>query len=169
MDENHTATDDAPAAEVRARTLPVQRLVNRLVCGLLATPLVCRVVGRRLITLYVVGRKTGRRYTVPVAYVPHEGALLVGTPFGWARNLRSGETVEVRLKGRRQPADVQVVADEPGVVAAYALMAGLNHQFASFNRIGLDAAGNPDPVDLHLAWAAGARAIRLTPTPERRP
>lgn len=163
MDENRTAKDDARAPETRARTLRMQRLVNRLVRGLLRTPLVCRVVGRRLSTLYVVGRKTGRRYTVPVAYVPDEGALLVGTPFAWARNLRSGEPVDVRLLGRRRSADVQVVTDEPGVVAAYAVMASRNHQFAAFNRIGLDAAGQPDPVDLHLAWAAGARAIRLTP------
>ena len=165
MDENRTATHDAQAAQVRARTLPVQRLVNRLVRGLLRTPLLCRVVGRRLITVYVVGRKTGRQYTVPVAYLPHEGALLIGTPFAWARNLRSGEPVEVRLLGRRRSADVQVVTDEPGVVTAYAVMASRNHQFAAFNRIGLDAAGQPDPVDLHLAWAAGARAIRLTPRP----
>ena len=27
------------------------------------------------------------------------GALLVGTPFGWARNLRTGEAVDLRLKG----------------------------------------------------------------------
>lgn len=166
MDENRTATHDARVADVRARTLPVQRLVNRLVRGLLATPGVSQLVGRRLITLYVVGRKTGRRYTVPVAYIADEGALLIGTPFAWARNLRSGEPVEVRLLGRRRSADVQVVTDEPGVVAAYALMASRNHQFAAFNRIGLDAAGNPDPEDLHLAWAAGARAIRLTPRPQ---
>lgn len=167
MDENRTARSNARTAEVRARKLPVQGLVNRLVRGMLRTPLVSRVVGRKLITLYVVGRKTGRRYTVPVAYTAHEGALLVGTPFAWARNLRSGETVTVRLQGRRRAADVQVVTDEAGVVAAYALMASRNPQFASFNRIGLDAAGNPDPVDLHLAWAAGARAIRLTPTSQR--
>lgn len=165
MDENRTATDDARVPEARARTLRVQRLVNRLVRGLLRTPLVCRVVGRRLITVYVVGRKTGRRYTVPVAYIPDEGALLIGTPFGWARNLRTGEPVDVRLQGRRRSADVRVVTDEPGVVAAYGLMASRNRQFAAFNRIGLDAAGQPDPVDLHLAWAAGARAIRLTPRP----
>jgi hypothetical protein len=38
-----------------------------------------------------------------------------------------------------------------------------NHTFAKFNGIGLDSAGRPDETDLHLAWAAGARAFRLTP------
>jgi hypothetical protein len=37
-----------------------------------------------------------------------------------------------------------------------------NRQFAKFNKIGLDSAGNPDPEDLHSAWTAGARAFRLT-------
>ena len=42
-------------------------------------------------------------------------------------------------------------------------MASDNHNFAKFNRIGLDADGRPDEADLRLAWAAGARAVRLTP------
>jgi hypothetical protein len=42
-------------------------------------------------------------------------------------------------------------------------MARDNHAFAKFNRIGLDQAGEPSPADLQLAWAAGARVIRLTP------
>ena len=45
----------------------------------------------------------------------------------------------------------------------YAVMARDNHSFAKFNKIGFGPVGTPDPADLHLAWAAGARAIRLTP------
>jgi deazaflavin-dependent oxidoreductase (nitroreductase family) len=147
----------------RAKLLAVQGLVNRIIRGALRTPLVSRLVGGRLITLYVVGRKSGRRYTVPVAYTRHEGDLLVGTPFGWGRNLRTGEPVVIRLKGRRRLADVQVMTDENAVADAYAVMARDNHAFAKFNNIGFDADGNPDPDDLHLTWAAGARAFRLTP------
>ncbi len=147
----------------RAQTLAAQDLVNRIVRGLLRTPLISRLVGSRLITVYVVGRKSGRRYPVPVAYTRHEGDLLVGTPFGWGRNLRTGEPVAIRLKGRRRLADVRVLTEEHDVVDAYAVMARDNHGFAKFNRIGFDPAGNPVPGDLHLAWAAGARAFRLTP------
>jgi hypothetical protein len=154
---------DAPsAAAARARTLPWQGLANRVVRGLLRTPLVCRVVGNRLITVYVVGRKSGRRYAVPVAYTRYHGTLLIGTPFGWGRNLRTGQPVDTRIKGKRLPADVQVTTDSAGVVELYAVMARDNHQFAKFNNIGIDEAGEPNPTDLHLAWAAGARAIRLS-------
>jgi deazaflavin-dependent oxidoreductase (nitroreductase family) len=153
---------DQTATDVRARTLTGQRVVNRLVRGLLRTPLLSRALGKRLITIYVIGRKTGHRYTLPVAYIRQGEALLIGSPFGWIRNLRTGEQVDIRLKGKRLPASVEVVADEAGVVDAYATMAR-NNQFAKFNRIGVDAGGNPNPAHLHLAWAAGARAVRLTP------
>jgi len=121
-------------------------------------------VGARLITVYVVGRKSGRHYAVPVAYTRHDGVLLVGTPFGWGRNLRTGEAVDIRLKGKRRRADVAVVTDEAGVVENYAVMARDNRQFAKFNKIGVDQDGEPNPTDLHLAWTAGARAFRFTPS-----
>jgi hypothetical protein len=163
-----SASPDPPAggqsaAPARAQTLVLQGLANRLVRGLLRTPLLNRIVGGRLVTLYIVGRKSGRRYTVPVAYTRYDGGLLFGTPFAWGRNLRTGEPVDIRLKGRRRSADVQAFTDEAGVTERYAVMARDNHSFAKFNKIGLDQDGNPDPADLHLAWAAGARAFQLAP------
>ncbi len=155
--------DGQAAPPVRAQTLALQGLANRLVRGLLRTPLVCRAVGNRLVTLYLVGRKSGRRYSVPVAYTSHDGVLFIGTPFAWGRNLRTGDPVDIRLKGRRRPADVQVITDEVGVTEQYAAMAHDNHAFARFNKISLDHDGNPNPADLRLAWSAGARAYRLTP------
>jgi deazaflavin-dependent oxidoreductase (nitroreductase family) len=152
-----------PTPAVRAQLLPLQPLVNRLIRGLVRTPLLCRLVGKRLITVYLIGRKSGRRYAVPVAYTRRDGSLLVGTQFAWARNLRTGEPVYIRLAGKRRPADVRVVADETGVVENFALMARDNHAFARFNKIGLDERGDPRPEDLHLAWAAGARVAVLTP------
>ena len=152
-----------PASAVRAQTLPLQGLVNRVIRGLLRAPLLSRPVGKRLITVYLVGRKSGRHYAVPVAYTRRDGTRLVGTQFAWVRNLRTGEPVDIRLDGKRRSADVQVVADETGVVEHLALMARDNHQFARFNKIGLDQRGDPRPGDLHLAWAAGARVAVLTP------
>jgi deazaflavin-dependent oxidoreductase (nitroreductase family) len=146
-----------------AHTLALQNTANRVVRVLLRTPLLARLIGTRLLTVYVVGRKTGKRYAVPVAYSRHEGVLMFGTEFRWVRNLRTGEPVEIRLAGRRRTADVTVTTDEAGVVADYGVLARDNHQFARFNRIALDDAGEPDPADLHRRWAAGARSVRLSP------
>ena len=158
-----SAKAERESASPMAQTLAYQNLANLVVRGLLRTPLLCRPVGARLITIYVVGRKSGKRYAVPVAYTRHDGALLVGTPFGWGRNLRNGQVVDIRLKGKRRRMNVAVVTDEDGVVENYAVMARDNRQFAKFNKIDVDPAGDPNPVDLHLAWAAGARAFRFVP------
>ena len=156
-------SDSTAIPDPRAQTLAMQGLANRVVRGLLRTPLLSRAVGGRLVTLYIAGRKSGRRYTIPVAYTRDGDDLLIGTPFGWGRNLRTGEPVEIRLKGRRRQADVRVYKDEADVAGAYATMTRDNKAFANFNKIGFDADGNPNPEDLHLAWMAGARAFRLTP------
>ncbi len=160
---SESSAEKPPVVDARAQTLALQGLANWIVRGLLRTPLVSRAVGKRLITVYVVGRKSGRHYSVPVAYTREDSALLIGTPFGWGRNLRTGESVDIRLQGKRRPADVQVFSDEAGIAEYYGVMARDNRNFAKFNKIGLDHDGNPDPDDLRLAWAAGARAFRLTP------
>jgi hypothetical protein len=147
----------------RAQTLAFQGLANSLVRTLLRTPLIGSAMGGRLITLYLVGRKSGKHYEIPVAYTRDGEDLLIGTPFGWGRNLRTGEPIDILLKGKRRTADVQVITDEAGVTAHYAAMVRDNRQFAKFNKIGIDADGNPNPADLRAAWAAGARGFRLTP------
>lgn len=157
------SSPNQPAVEPRAQLLPMQSAANRIIRCMLHTPLLCRAAGGRLVVVYAVGRKSGRQYSIPVAYTASDGALLIGTPFSWARNLRTGESVDILLKGKRRPADVEVFTDEQHVTEQFAIMSKDNRQFAKFNKIGLDKDGNPSPEDLHLAWAAGARAIRLIP------
>ena len=145
------------------QTLKGQRVANVVVRGLLRVPGLSHVIGRRLVTLYVVGRRTGRRYAIPVAYEREGPHILVGTPFAWARNLRTGDTIAVQLQGRRRRCDVEVLVSEADVVAAYARMARANPAFAKFNRIRRGDDGEPDAEDLRSAWRAGARVLRLTP------
>lgn len=133
----------------RAHTMRFQGAANRLMRGLLRTPLICRGIGKYLITVYVVGRKSGKRYIVPVAYTRHDGGLLIGTPFGWVRNLRTGTPVSIRLKGKLREADVEVYTDQSRVVDAYSIMAADNHNFAKFNQIRIGADGTPNAEDLH--------------------
>src|ERR1700745_841789 len=111
MTEQPVTGRQAAAPAPRAQTLAAQSLVNRIIRGLLRTPLLSRLVGSRLLTLYVCGRKSGRHFAVPVAYTRHEGDLLIGSPFGWGRNLRTGEPVEIRLKGRGRLREVQAPSD----------------------------------------------------------
>jgi hypothetical protein len=162
--ESVTPPDGAPSTPpVRANTTAFQSLANSAVRGLLRAPLIGPAMGGRLITLYIVGRKSGKHYEIPVAYTPDGDDLLVGTPFAWGRNLRTGEPIDILLKGKRRTADVEAFTDEAGVTAHYTTMARENPTFAKFNKIGIDPDGNPNPADLHATWAAGARGFRLTP------
>ena len=156
-------TGPKTAPKTGPKTPAWQRVANRLVRGLLRTPLISLGMGNRLVTLYIRGRKSGRRYSIPVAYTRHGEVMLIGTPFGWGRNLRTGEPVEIRLKGKRRQADVVAYTLEEDVVRVYELMTRDNKVFANFNKVGYDADGNPKPEDLHRAWADGARAFQLTP------
>jgi hypothetical protein len=142
--------------------MPMQGAVNVILRGLLSTPGVASGIGKRLITLYVVGRKSGKRYTIPVAYSTHESDLLIATPAPWGRNLRTGEPLEVKYKGRRRSVDVEVVKDEPGVVALYDFICRDNKNFAKFNKVEIDSAGDPKPEDLQAAWRNGGRVFKLT-------
>ena len=154
-------TERRPAGQ--ARVMSTQKVANAIVSTLLRTPGVSSGIGKRLVIINVTGRKTGKKYSVPVAYTRHEGILLVGTPFAWARNMRTGEPVEIILQGKRRQADVEVIRDEEGVVATYDVICRDNRQFAKFNNIGFGPDGAPLPGDLHAAWAHGARAYRLSP------
>lgn len=80
----------------------LQRLGNLFVIGLLRSPL-HRLLSGSLLLISYQGRRSGRRFTIPVMYAEREGTLtiLVGHPERktWWRNLRHGAEVEVRLRG----------------------------------------------------------------------
>jgi hypothetical protein len=143
--------------------MSMQKAANVIVRGLLRTPGISAGIGRRLLTVYAVGRKSGRHYDVPVAYTGYEGRLLFGTVFAWARNLRTGEPVAIRLKGRKVLADVRVHDGEEDVTRLLAVICRDSRNFAKFNKIRLGDDGAPDADDLRLAWREGARVYELTP------
>ncbi|MFL6113985.1 MAG: nitroreductase family deazaflavin-dependent oxidoreductase [Catenulispora sp.] len=148
----------------RAQTLRMQGLVNALTRTALSTPGVAKGIGRRLILLYVVGRNTGKKYAVPVSYMKHEGKALIGTQFGWVRNLQTGQSVEVRYKGKLRTAEAEVVDEQERVIELFEMLCRDNHAFAKFHNIAIDSKGEPDPAALREAYQLGARVVLLTPT-----
>lgn len=159
----NSGSAEAGARATRPQTGRMQGINNKIVRGMLVTPGISSGIGRFLLTVYAVGRKTGKRYSVPVAYTPHEGKLLFGTGFGWAKNLRTGEPVDIRYKGKRVTCDVEVFTEEEDVTRLYAVICRANKTFAGFNKISYGANGEPDADDLRAAWRGGARAFLLAP------
>ena len=103
-------TEQPPNREQMARMARRMRMANvpmRVLLGLpFPTPL-----SSRLMLVTHTGRKTGHRYRQPVSYVRDGDVLL--TPGGgrWTDNLRDGEPVPVRLRGRDVVARPDLVRD----------------------------------------------------------
>jgi deazaflavin-dependent oxidoreductase (nitroreductase family) len=91
------------------------RLASRL------NPAVVWILGSRihpllsfgLMLITVTGRRSGRRYTLPVGYQRQSDRLTVlvskAPRKSWWRNYRSPGPVEVRLRGRRRVGEARVV------------------------------------------------------------
>ena len=57
-------------------------------------------VSKQIMLFSFKGRKTGKRYTIPVAYLRKNNELTVYTHSNWWKNLRGGAPVTVRIQGR---------------------------------------------------------------------
>lgn len=93
--------------------LPIRilRRLKPLVVGLLRSP-VHGLLSREILVLSWTGRRSGRRFELPLSYVPHAGALYLCTrPDGstWWRHLRPAARVALVLAGRRVAADAVLV------------------------------------------------------------
>lgn len=76
--------------------------MNAVPSLLLRSPL-HRLMSRRYLLLTFTGRKTGRHYTTPVAYVRDGDHLVLSTDSPWGANVIGGRAVTVLLGGRSYP------------------------------------------------------------------
>jgi len=153
----------ALSRRLQMRAMPaVFRVVNvamRFVLGLpVATPL-----GKRLMLVYLTGRKTGRQYRQPVSYVRDGEKLL--TPGGgrWKLNLVEGEPTHVRLGGRDIALRPELVHDPAEVDRLLGVMSAKNPMVGRFVPIPKGADGHYDRARLDLAIGHGFRIVRWSP------
>lgn len=150
----------------------VFRVVNVPMRALLGLP-VPTPLAKRLMLVHHIGRRTGEHYRQPVSYVEAEGTLL--TPGGgrWTRNLRDGEPVHIRLRGRDVTAWPELVADPDEIERLLAVMIKANPTLQRFVRIPRDATGRLNPSTLAAAIEHGFRVVRWhtdpAPIPPSRP
>src|SRR5919201_997478 len=78
----------------------VLHAINPFVSAILRSPL-HGLLSTQLMLLTYTGRKSGKRYTIPVGYARDGETLVVFSSRSWRRNLRGGAPVEVLLQGRR--------------------------------------------------------------------
>ena len=126
-------------------------------------PLLRSRFGRKmhdLALLSFTGRKTGRRYSVPVAYheLGEHGVIL--TARTWRVNLRGGAEVEVVHDGVSRPMRAELIEDPREVALIYEEL--LRHVVLSKAKlsIGLEVVGDEIPTEEQIERAiAGRRAV----------
>jgi hypothetical protein len=153
------STTSAPRP-LRVRLLPrLFRVVNVPMRFLLGLP-VPTPLGGRLMLVYLTGRKSGRRYRLPVSYVRDGETLL--TPGGgrWKLNLVEGRPERLRLRGRDISARPEIVSDPDQVERLLSRMAEANPAVARFVPIPRTADGRFDRDRLEAAIGYGFRVIR---------
>jgi len=87
--------DRKTAVWVQPPPVPVMRLVSPLMRRLLRSPLASRLPPA-LTLLEFAGRRSGRRFAVPVGVHEVQDGSVVFTEAGWRRNFAGGPEVTVR-------------------------------------------------------------------------
>jgi endonuclease YncB( thermonuclease family) len=154
---NEPSATSQPRLRRRARRM---RLVNPIMRLLLRVPFPTPL-NRRLMLLTFTGRKTGRIYHQPVSYVADGKTLL--TPGGgrWKLNLREGEPIRIRLRGRDVLARPAFIRSGEEVERDLRTMMAQNPRIASFVPfVGRD--GRLDRSAMEAALAHGFCIVRWT-------
>ncbi len=141
------------------------KMANPVVSLLLRSPL-HGLLDSSVLLLHVTGRKTGRRYDIPVGYAEAGGRLTVVTIAPWRVNLRGGADVEVTLRGCRRPMHALLTEDPAAVAVAYQDAIGRLGWDKARRHLGLSTRDGRPPTVLELKDAAreyGWSAITLTP------
>jgi hypothetical protein len=156
-------TKRPPSRRAQATLFRIANVPMRAVLGLpFGTPL-----GKRLMLLYITGRVTGKRYRQPVSYVRDGDDLL--TPGGgrWRLNLRDGEPVRIRLRGRDLTVRPDLVQDPDEIERLLGVMTAANPAISRFVRIPKTPDGHFDRSSLAAAVRYGFRIVRWHPvTPQ---
>jgi hypothetical protein len=146
-----------PAVLLRVSN-PVMRLLLRSPVG--------GPMRKQFMVLRFTGRKTGRRYDIPVTAHRLEGELYALTDARWRNNFRGGADVEVTLDGHVTRMRGQLLDDPETVAPIYADIIGRLGVKRAQRMIGIKIHAPATPSTEALAEAARRyhmSAVRLAP------
>ncbi len=130
------------------------------------TPMICilrsplhGLLSKTTVLLIVSGRKSAKKYTLPVNYVRDRETLWVTSQRErtWWRNLQGGAPLQVVLAGQALPAVGEAFVEEGAVVEGLQVYLRKSPQVARYFGVTLDENGQPDPAG--LAHASHERVV----------
>ena len=112
------------------------------------------------------GRRSGRRYSTPIAYLREGATVWVTTGDRWWRNLVHGAPLRIRVAGRWRDARGTPVTDLADSTATHARLLREHAWFRWLSGIPGDRAGGADPQALDKALRSGRVLVRIDLAPE---
>lgn len=150
-----------PAVERRRPPRALVRAVNPVVRRLVARG----VAGGQLLVLHYRGRRTGRRYDLPVGYHVVDGAVVVLTDSGWRHNFGQATEVEATLRGERRAYEARLEDRPERVAEVYRTLFERLGTRGAQRRLGLQVHVDRAPTTSELAdlvRTCGLAAVLLT-------
>ena len=112
-------SEDTPVIEPNHPSDAMLKVINPLIRLLLRSPL-GRRMNAQMLVLTFTGRKSGRRFELPLTAHRSGGELYVLTGARWQHNFHGGRDADVRLDGHVTPVRGVLVEDPQQVAEVYA-------------------------------------------------
>ncbi|MFQ6085544.1 MAG: nitroreductase family deazaflavin-dependent oxidoreductase [Candidatus Bathyarchaeia archaeon] len=134
---------------------------DRIIRWILGSPL-HGLVSKNMMLITLTGRKSGKRYTVPVNYVREDDVFFVVSyrHRTWWRNLRGGAPVTVRVKGQELKAVGESIEDKEAVAAGLLAYLQKVPYYAKYFQVTLESDSQPNSEE--VARAAQNRVMIRT-------
>jgi hypothetical protein len=157
---NATTNQQATASQRREPPKALFAVLNPIFKTLIRSPL-HGVASKSLMTMTITGRKSGKRYVVPIGYTQIGDTIYCGTKGGWYKNLRGGAPVILWLRGRDVPATARAIEEQEGLMAAYRAFLPKAQHYAGILGVRVDEQGEPNAQDVASARADGHVVIEI--------
>jgi hypothetical protein len=158
-------TEQSPAVTISHPPAAILRIVNPLLAQVLRTPL-AGAARKQMMVVSFNGRKTGRRYSIPLSAHRIDDNLYSLTSAPWKMNFRDGAAAEVLLDGKTTTMRGELIQDR-AVVADLARRCAESYGVKRAQRtMGLKFRDQRIPTLEEFTEAAERdhmAAIRLTP------
>ena len=140
--------------------MKLSRLGNAVPVLILRSPL-HRLMSSRSLLLTFVGRKSGRTYTTPVAYLGDDDSVILTTDSRWWSNLLTTPRVDVHIRGQARQATARVVQDADEAIDGLAALVEAMPSYGRFAGVRRDEHGGADYGDARRAIEDGRVLIKL--------
>ncbi len=136
------------------------KFINKAIVLLLSSPFNGRI-SHLLMLLTFKGRKSGKRYTIPVGYMREGDIVEVFTDRGWWKNLLGPAPVTVRIEGKKLRGMPEVISDQTDVIAErLTAFVRLHPGAARAYDVQMESDGQPEPASIQRA-ACRFKLIRI--------